>query len=113
LIVGRGVRVGIYRNDSVAELASDGVPEILGMHRFKDIIYKYDSIGVSISVFFSYHGFGGFVSSFHDSGTIIRRVTETVPPDAEGVMVLKNTSMRSLTEILWKREVSFKFQCDS
>jgi hypothetical protein len=49
---------------------------------------------------FFYHGLGGFDSSFHDSGTIIRKVTETVPPDAEGVMVLKNTSMRSLTENL-------------
>ena len=50
----------------------------------------------SLTFIFFYHGLGGFVSSFHDSGTIIRRVTEIVPPDEEGVMVLKNTSRRSL-----------------
>ena len=48
------------------------------------------------AIYYFYHGLGGFVSSFQDSGTIIRRVAETTPPDADGVTVLKNTSRRSL-----------------
>lgn len=53
------------------------------------------------AMFYTYHGLGGLDSSFHVSGIINRRVTEAPPPDADGVIELKKTSMRTLsTELI-------------
>ena len=43
-----------------------------------------------------YHGLGGVVSSFQDSGIIILRVIDTAPPEAWTSIELKKTSNRTL-----------------
>ena len=45
-----------------------------------------------------YHGLGGVVSSFQDSGIIILRVIDTAPPEALTSIELKKTSNRTLNK---------------
>ena len=55
-----------------------------------------------------YHGLGGVVSSFQDSGIIILRVTDNAPPEALTSIELKKTSNRTLNEShnRWKKRKS-------